>query len=89
MPRGEILALPRGALQRAGVHAGGPPAHRDLSGGQPLPCLRHHWHFDLHQQEVRKHPKGRHLGVSRNRGHFFLAAFLSFYCAFFFLSCDW
>lgn len=59
-----LLALPRRALQRAGVAAGGPPADRDLPGGKPLPGLRRHRHFNLRQQEVLRRHKDRGCCVS-------------------------
>lgn len=62
--RRQILALPRRALQRAGVAARGPPADRRLPRGQPLSGLRRHRRFNLHQQEVLEHQKDRRRGVS-------------------------
>lgn len=62
--RRQVLALPRRALQRAGVAARGPPADRGLPRGQPLSGLRRHRRFNLPQQEVLKHQKDRRRGVS-------------------------
>lgn len=64
MSRRYLLALPRRALQRAGVAAGGPPADRDLPGGKPLSGLRRHRHFNLRQQEVLRRQKDRGCRVS-------------------------
>ena len=60
----QILALPRRALQWAGVTAGGPPADCCLPRGKPLSGLRHHWCVNLHQQEVLRHKKDRGCRVS-------------------------
>lgn len=77
--RRQILALPRRALQRAGVAARGPPADRGLPRGQPLSGLRRHRRLNLHQQEVLKHQKDRRRGVSTpppNHSHLHLFRFL-------------
>lgn len=64
MPRGSVLALPRRALQRAGISARRPSSHYNLPRGKSLPRLCHHWCFNIHQQEVCKTQKGHNFGVS-------------------------
>lgn len=60
----EILALPRRALQRAGLDAVRPPADYNLPRGKPLPRVRYNRHLDIHQQEMYKDSKSCDFGVS-------------------------
>lgn len=66
MPCRYILALPWRTLQRAGISASGPFSNYNLPRGESLSCLRRHWHFNIHQQEVYKNQKGCGFGVSLN-----------------------